>query len=49
MVTAKPAALVGLDDRGVLEAGRRADLVRVGLEDGVPIVREVWRQGRRVV
>ncbi|WP_248760367.1 alpha-D-ribose 1-methylphosphonate 5-triphosphate diphosphatase [Pseudarthrobacter sp. SSS035] len=27
MISANPAAAVGLDDRGVLEAGRRADLV----------------------
>ncbi|WP_245580357.1 amidohydrolase family protein [Arthrobacter castelli] len=27
MVTANPAAAVGLDDRGRLEPGRRADLV----------------------
>ena len=27
MITANPAAAVGLDDRGTLEAGRRADLV----------------------
>ncbi len=49
MVTAMPARLVGLDDRGVLEPGRRADIVRVGHESGAPVVREVWREGRRVV
>ena len=26
-----------------------ADLVQVRIEDGVPIVRTVWRQGRRVL
>ncbi|TJV20277.1 MAG: alpha-D-ribose 1-methylphosphonate 5-triphosphate diphosphatase, partial [Mesorhizobium sp.] len=39
---------VGLADRGVIEQGRRADLVRVRLDDHVPVVRTVWRQGRRV-
>ena len=38
-----------LTDRGMLKPGLRADMVRVGHEDGVPIVREVWREGRRVV
>jgi alpha-D-ribose 1-methylphosphonate 5-triphosphate diphosphatase len=48
-VTAAPAAAVGLKDRGKLEIGRRADLVRVHLAGDMPIVRVVWREGRRVV
>ncbi|MEM5472318.1 alpha-D-ribose 1-methylphosphonate 5-triphosphate diphosphatase [Hoeflea sp. AS60] len=48
LVTATPAKTVGLDDRGSLAAGKRADLVRVRRETGVPIVRSVWRQGERV-
>ncbi|SCX06367.1 Alpha-D-ribose 1-methylphosphonate 5-triphosphate diphosphatase [Agrobacterium sp. DSM 25558] len=48
MVTATPARTVGLDDRGRIAVGLRADLVRVRRENGVPIVRSVWRQGRRV-
>lgn len=48
MVTATPAKTVGLDDRGSLVAGKRADLVRVRRETGVPVVRSVWRQGERV-
>ncbi|MBC7280640.1 alpha-D-ribose 1-methylphosphonate 5-triphosphate diphosphatase [Hoeflea sp.] len=48
LVTATPAKTVGLDDRGSLAPGKRADLVRVRRETGVPIVREVWRQGERV-
>lgn len=47
-VTLNPAEATGLDDRGALAAGRRADLVRVHLTDGTPIVRQVWREGRRV-
>ncbi|POO56905.1 alpha-D-ribose 1-methylphosphonate 5-triphosphate diphosphatase [Agrobacterium rosae] len=48
MVSATPARTVGLDDRGRIAVGLRADLVRVRRENGVPIVRSVWRQGRRV-
>ena len=48
MVSKNPAEAVGLDDRGVIEAGRRADLVRVRVDDHVPVVRTVWREGRRV-
>ncbi|TPM03998.1 alpha-D-ribose 1-methylphosphonate 5-triphosphate diphosphatase [Mesorhizobium sp. B2-3-10] len=48
MVSKNPAQAVGLDDRGVIELGRRADLVRVRVDDHVPVVRTVWRQGRRV-
>ena len=47
-VTKTPAEAIGLDDRGAIETGRRADLVRVRLHEGRPIVREVWREGRRV-
>jgi len=48
MVTATPARSVGLDDRGRIAEGLRADLVRVQRQNGVPIVRSVWREGRRV-
>lgn len=48
MVSKNPADAVGLTDRGVIEQGRRADLVRVRVDDHVPVVRTVWRQGRRV-
>lgn len=36
LVTANPAEAVGLTDRGSLEVGRRADLVRVGMVEGQP-------------
>ena len=49
MVSRKPAEAAGLDDRGAIEPGKRADLVRVHVEGGIPIVRAVWRQGHRVV
>ena len=48
-VTKTPARLAGFDDRGELREGLRADLVRVRLCDGVPVVRAVWRQGQRVI
>jgi len=47
-VTKTPADATGLTDRGAIQAGLRADLVRVGLAGTTPIVRQVWRQGRRV-
>ncbi len=47
-VTATPARAIGLDDRGTLETAKRADLVQVKLVGNVPIVRGVWREGRRV-
>lgn len=47
-VTANPAEVTGLDDRGVVDAGKRADLIRVAVVDGLPVVRAVWREGQRV-
>ncbi|WP_378949193.1 alpha-D-ribose 1-methylphosphonate 5-triphosphate diphosphatase [Mesorhizobium sp. ANAO-SY3R2] len=48
MVSKNPADAVGLTDRGVIETGRRGDLVRVRVDEHVPVVRTVWREGRRV-
>ena len=48
LVTDHPTRMAGLSDRGRIAPGLRADLVRVRLYDGVPIVRGVWRQGERV-
>ena len=48
MVSRNPAEAVGLNDRGAIIKGRRADLVRVRLDEHVPVVRSVWREGRRV-
>lgn len=47
-VTCNPARAIGLDDRGVLEVGKRADVVRVNLDDDMPVIRSVWREGMRV-
>ncbi len=48
LVTDRPARMVGLDDRGRIAPGLRADLVRVRVHDGQPVVRQVWREGARV-
>ena len=48
-VTLNPATATGLTDRGEIAPGKRADLVRVALAEDHPVVRAVWRQGRRVV
>jgi len=48
-VTINPAKAVGLDDRGELAPGKRADAVRVKLVGDVPVVRAVWRSGQRVL
>jgi alpha-D-ribose 1-methylphosphonate 5-triphosphate diphosphatase len=48
MVTSTPAKSVSLDDRGRIAIGLRADIVRVHREQGVPVARAVWREGRRV-
>jgi alpha-D-ribose 1-methylphosphonate 5-triphosphate diphosphatase len=48
LVTERPACIAGLDDRGRLESGQRADIVRVRLHDGLPVVRQVWNAGERV-
>jgi alpha-D-ribose 1-methylphosphonate 5-triphosphate diphosphatase len=48
LVTKNPAEAVGLSDRGEIAIGRRADLVRVAAHQNEPVVRAVWRMGRRV-
>jgi len=48
MVTKNPAEAAGLTDRGEIAVGRRADLVRVRVHHGEPVVRAVWREGQRV-
>ena len=47
--TLQPAALLGLADRGRIEPGLRADLVRAREVGPTPAVVAVWREGRRVV
>jgi alpha-D-ribose 1-methylphosphonate 5-triphosphate diphosphatase len=45
MVTSAPAEALDMADRGRIAEGLRADLVRVRLIDGMPIVRGVWVAG----
>jgi alpha-D-ribose 1-methylphosphonate 5-triphosphate diphosphatase len=48
-VTLHPARATGLDDRGQIAAGLRADLIRIRMAQDLPVVREVYRGGRRVL
>jgi alpha-D-ribose 1-methylphosphonate 5-triphosphate diphosphatase len=47
-VTRAPAAAVGLQDRGHLAPGMRADVIRVHRFGVAGAVRGVWSAGRRV-
>lgn len=48
LVTIAPAKAAGLNDRGAISVGKRADIVRVSLPSRVPVVREVSCGGERV-
>jgi alpha-D-ribose 1-methylphosphonate 5-triphosphate diphosphatase len=41
--------VAGLEDRGVLEEGKRADLIRVREHQRTPIIQGVWREGRQIL
>jgi alpha-D-ribose 1-methylphosphonate 5-triphosphate diphosphatase len=47
-VTKTPAEAVGLNDRGEIAVGKRADLIRVHVAGEIPVVRSAWREGERV-
>jgi len=47
-VTAHPARIANLNDRGTIEVGKRADLIQVRDHEHVPIVKGVWRNGGRI-
>ena len=47
-ISRNPAAMIGLDDRGAIAPGLRADLVRTRLIGETPSVIAVWREGDRV-
>lgn len=47
-VTSAPAAAVGLGDRGHLEPGLRADVLRFRMVGALPLPRGVWVAGERV-
>lgn len=48
LVSDGPARIAGLDDRGRIEPGLRADLAAIGVIGGRPIVRQLWVEGRAV-
>ena len=45
LVTRGPARIAGLQDRGVIAPGMRADLVAVDARSGHPVVRQTWIAG----
>ncbi|MDF0601121.1 alpha-D-ribose 1-methylphosphonate 5-triphosphate diphosphatase [Psychromarinibacter sp. C21-152] len=47
-VSEAPARATGLTDRGRIEPGQRADLVRVHETDRSPVVMGSWSRGRRI-
>ncbi len=47
-VTRNPARAVGLDDRGEIAMGSRADLVRYRGGRNAPVIRDVWRGGAKI-
>lgn len=47
-VSATPAQMVGLHDRGQIAEGLRADLLQVNDNFEAPVIRQVWREGARV-
>ena len=49
MVSANIAEMVKMPDRGEIAIGKRADLVRVAVADTIPVVKQVWRHGVRIV
>jgi alpha-D-ribose 1-methylphosphonate 5-triphosphate diphosphatase len=47
-VSRAPARAAGLDDRGEIRVGLRADLVQARVHGAQPVIQQVWRQARRV-
>lgn len=47
LITKRPAELLGFTDRGRIAPGLHADLLRVRLIDGVPVVRNIWVGGKQ--
>lgn len=48
-VSLNPAKVLGLGDRGEIAPGKRGDLARVALLADMPVARQTWRQGERIV
>jgi alpha-D-ribose 1-methylphosphonate 5-triphosphate diphosphatase len=47
-VSRVPAQAAGLDDRGEIRLGLRADLVQARVHAGLAVIQQVWRQAKRV-
>ncbi|MEC5216040.1 alpha-D-ribose 1-methylphosphonate 5-triphosphate diphosphatase [Actimicrobium sp. GrIS 1.19] len=47
-VSRNPARMIGLQDRGELAVGLRADFLRVRMTRGIPVVLETWKGGARI-
>ncbi len=47
-ITRNPARAVGLEDRGEIASGQRADLIRFHVTKSAPIIRDVWRSSRKI-
>ena len=48
-VSLNPARMIGFDDRGEIATGLRADFLRVRLVDDIPVIMQVWKDGRRAI
>ncbi len=48
MITKTPAESIGLNDRGVIAIGKRADLVRFRPYESAPIILDVWKAGEKI-
>jgi alpha-D-ribose 1-methylphosphonate 5-triphosphate diphosphatase len=48
-VSRNPARAAGLDDRGEIATGLRADFLRVRKKDSLAVVSSAWRAGSRIV
>jgi alpha-D-ribose 1-methylphosphonate 5-triphosphate diphosphatase len=47
-VSGAPAKAAGLNDRGEIRVGQRADLIHARAHGTLPVVQQVWRQAKRV-
>jgi alpha-D-ribose 1-methylphosphonate 5-triphosphate diphosphatase len=48
VVSANPARIANLQDRGTLETGKRGDFIQVKDDDRIPIIKRIWREGVRI-
>ena len=48
-VSRTPAQITELSDRGEITVGKRADLIRVAMDEDTPVVANVWRAGERII